>query len=176
MTIQRKRIDITDRSTPAESPPRRVKGWLTATVLGLVASFVLLACGGDAADAARFTREDIVSTMAGEGFSGEVGEMADGTPRWLGRGPDSAILEIVGPAEAPTVVTLTVAASASSGELVGDFLDFWAPGSSDFLSSVLQDAQADADQDQRRDFGERTVRVQTLAASDGALVTATIYE
>lgn len=142
----------------------------------LLASLLVAACGGDDGSADPFTRDEVVSRMSSEGFSGEVDELADGTPRWLGRGPDGAILEVVGPTDAPTAMTLTVVASEAAGELVGAFLNTWAPGSRDFLSEVLQDAQQDADQDQERAFGERTVRVQTLAASDGALVVTTISE
>ena len=56
------------------------------------------------------------------------------------------------------------------------YLNTWAPGSRDLLSEVLADAQAGGDQDQQREFGERGVRVQTLATGDGALVVTTIYE
>lgn len=153
----------------------RMKGLVGGVSVVVLLAVVLVACGGDEASGDRFTRDDIVATMSGEGFSGEEDTLVDGTPRWLGRGPDGAILEVVSAADAPDSVSLTVAASAEGGELVGTFLNTWAPGSTEFFRSVLDEAQTGGDQDQQRDIGERSVRVQTLAASDGALVVTTIY-
>ena len=65
-------------ATALRASSRRVRRVIIAMLLSL---FALAACGGSETSADRFTLDDIVATMSGEGFSGEEGTMADGTPR-----------------------------------------------------------------------------------------------
>jgi hypothetical protein len=120
------------------------------------------------------TREAIVSAFEAFGFTGEDSPLADGRPRWLGqRASDGAVVEAIGPPDAITDVSLSVAASADAGTLAGIFLGTYAPGSIPFFQEVL-DAAALEDQDQSRTIAGRTVRVQTLRVSDGALIVLSI--
>lgn len=117
------------------------------------------------------TRAEAISQIQSTGFTGQQSNLNDGRERWLGRNHDGAIIELIGPPEALTQVTLSIEASAESGELAGAFLNTFAPGSRPFFSDVMDDAVADGDQDQQQRIGERMVPL-----GDEALVTISVEE
>lgn len=146
-------------------------------VVVLTFLFVAAGCGGSSSTPAPAagglgSRSDVTSWFTGQGFTGSESPLADGTPRWLANGPNSAIGEVTGD-PAVSKVSLVVAASGESGTLSGNFLSHFAPGSTSFLADVIQAAKT-ADQDQSRVFNGRTVEIQTLNVSGGYLVTMSV--
>ena len=83
------------------------------------------------------TRQAIQSAFEQPGidFSFEASPLADGTPRVLGDSPDGAtLIEIIGPAGAPTTATIIIGIPPDSGGIslesvyVAGFLEHAAPG------------------------------------------------
>lgn len=124
------------------------------------------------------TRDQVVEWFTGRGFSGEENTLADGTPRWLGqRASDSASGEVIGPDEAidrvSMIVAVTDASAEAAGQEMGVFLQEFAPESVSWVSDTLSGFSG-TDLDEEKRFGDRTVHVQTISASDGNLVVVTV--
>lgn len=121
-----------------------------------------------------WTRSRILDLFASEGFVGEDSPLIDGTPRWLGRGPSAEILEVTGAPNAIQSVTLTQVAGEEAGALAGQFLNTFAGTEARLWFSSELRSYAGVDLDTSQSFGDVTVRLQTLSASDGALVLVTV--
>src|SRR3712207_2835717 len=111
-------------------------------VLGvwLAASLVALGCGGGppAHTPARLgSRSDAIAWFTSQGFTGHESPLNDGTPRWLGNGPQNSVGEVQGPGNTATKVSLIVAASGETGTLTGNFIARYAPGGTTFLNDVI---------------------------------------
>lgn len=111
------------------------------------------------------------------GFVGRSSPLNDGRPRWLAnRASDGAIAEAIGPPGALTSVSLTVGTGhdpEATGALLSAFMLSYAPAGKPFLLDTIDRAKV-ADQDRTQVVGGRTIHVQTLAATDGALITVSI--
>ena len=139
----------------------------------------LVACGGGGGTSTNTSglgsRATAISFFTSNGFTGSESPLSDGTPRWLGNGPNRSVGEVQGPRDTTTKVSLIVAASSETGTLSGTFLGHFAPGSSEFLSEVIDATRSSGSQDQSRVISGRTVRIQTIDAGDGSyLVTMTV--
>jgi hypothetical protein len=126
-------------------------------------------------------KDDAVAWFTDRGFTGEESPLADGTPRWLGdnnAAGGSASGEVIGPEEAVTQVTYVATVSTvnapEAGADMGDFLDKFAPGSRSWFADTLTSYTSGSELDEQEHFGDRTVHVQTLTASDGVLVVTTV--
>ena len=101
------------------------------------------------------------------GFTGKESPLSDGTPRWLGNGPLNSLGEVQGQPDTVSQLSLIAPISADSAQLTGAFLNEFAPGSRDFLSTVLSSTQTSGPQDQTQRIGDRLVRVQTADIGSG---------
>ncbi len=119
--------------------------------------------------AATWTRDNVVADLRSEGFTGSESQLADGTPRWLGQGPNSAIAEVVGPSNNVSKITLTVIAGEEAGRLMGRFLNTYAPGSRQFFTDTLNEYSGE-DLNRSRRFGDVTVSLQTVTMGDSGFV------
>lgn len=117
-------------------------------------------------------RDAAVSVMEGQGFSGNESPLADGTPRWLGKDSSSNMAEAIGKDQLSSV-SLTVIANAANGELLGRFVNTWCvPGMSWVRTTI--GGYGGVDLDESKSFSGCSVHLQTLTASDGALVIVSI--
>ena len=119
-----------------------------------------------------WSRDTAVTLMEAEGFSGEESPLLDGTPRWLGRDSSSSMAEVIGSDRASTV-SLTVQANEANGEMIGRMLNTWCPSGTDWVVSTIG-GYSGTDLDEAETFSDCSVHVQTMAASDGALVIVSI--
>lgn len=184
---------IADQPAPAaaaQAPtaarrPRLVQLLAVAAILVLV---VVVAAGwlgsqkakvdGIVATATGWTLDRAQSFATAEGFVGTDSPLADGTPRWLAhRASDKVIFEAVGqPANIENVsLVLPVTATNASpmGTLVGRALGVWLPEAADWLSVEIVDV-IDQGGDVSKSFSHGSVRVQSIAASDGSILTVTV--
>jgi len=123
------------------------------------------------------SRQQGIDFFNARGFAGRESPLNDGRQRWLLSGPNSFSAELIGPPADLTEVSLTVVAGGPGGTLIGEWLGRYAPtGGNAFLQAVLDDAQLAGDQDQSRDLGDRSLRILTLRATDGALIILTVEE
>ena len=113
------------------------------------------------------SRAGAIIWFEANGFTGKESPLADGTPRWLANGPLNSLGEVQGPGDTVTSLSLVAPITSDSAQLTGVFLNEFAPGSRDFLSTVLAATQTSGAQDQSERIGGHIVRVQTADVGSG---------
>ncbi len=123
------------------------------------------------------TRDEIVSFWEDLGFTGGMSDLNTGEKRWLGRDDSSDMVEVTGPADGVTSLSLTVAVSNdtadSAGTLMGLWLITYAPGSTDYVSNGINRLAAGGSGGSKR-FGHVRVGVDGILATDGMIVIVTL--
>jgi hypothetical protein len=126
--------------------------------------------GGSSSDA--WSRDTAVSLMQGQGFSGRESPLADGTPRWLASDGSSNMFEAIGKDQLSSV-SLTTIASTGNGELLGRFMNTWCQPGRSWVATTIG-SYAGVDLDESKSFSGCSAHLQTITASDGAIVVVSI--
>lgn len=128
-------------------------------------------------------RADAVAFLESNGFAGAVSPVGDGQERWLGRGSDGSIAELLGPEGGllRTAVTVFPATDVGVGEIaqptdVLRFLDRFAPGSTEWATAHTDDAVAARGVPVRQRFGDRIVAVSALDDEDATVYTYAVTQ
>lgn len=128
-------------------------------------------------------RADAVAFLEADGFEGTLSPVGDGQERWLGRGAEGSIAELLGPARGLVRATLTVFPTQDVG--VGEiaqptsvlrFLGRFAPGSDAWATAHTDDAVAARGVPLRQRFGDRLVAISALDGEDTSVFTYAVTQ
>lgn len=171
---------------PATAPKKKSSGCgcLALVAIAIVAIAIVMSgnkggsagssTGGSSAGSSSdaWSRDTAVSLMQGEGFSGRESPLADGTPRWLASDGSSNAFEAIGKDQLSSV-SLTTIATTGNGELLGRFMNTWCEPGRSWVATTIGSYEG-VDLDESKAFSGCSAHLQTLTASDGAIVVVSI--